>query len=125
MAEETKTATPGAPSAEGQRPEGQRPEGQRSDGPRGADPGAARVGGEDRLFFLVLADPADLDGNVAVIGHLEPLRGLGALDHDLPVAKRDDAIGEVLEISHDVLQRPILAARFRVRRDGSAAQTLL
>ncbi|HKN37399.1 MAG TPA: 30S ribosomal protein S18 [Terriglobales bacterium] len=61
MAEETKTATPGAPSAEGQRPEGQRPEGQRSDGPRpegqregrfgprGPRPGGGREGG--RKYF--------------------------------------------------------------------------
>src|SRR5437870_13197927 len=61
MAEETKTATPEAPSAEGQRPEGQRPEGQRSDGPRpegqregrfgprGPRPGGGREGG--RKYF--------------------------------------------------------------------------
>ncbi|HYL15084.1 MAG TPA: 30S ribosomal protein S18 [Terriglobales bacterium] len=60
MAEETKTATPEAPAAEGQRPEGQRPEGSRPEGqregrfgPRGprppGGPGGGREGG--RKYF--------------------------------------------------------------------------
>src|SRR5216684_8763235 len=54
---------------------------------------------------------------------LERLQGF-SLDHEVPVTKRDDSVSEALEVSYDVLQRAILASRFRVRRDRAAAQAL-
>jgi hypothetical protein len=55
---------------------------------------------------------------------VERLECLSLYDES-PVAKRDNPLGEILEVSNGVLQRLIPGSGSRVWRDGAAAQTLL